>query len=307
VRLPYFPGCTLHSKAQNFDASARAAARALGILMEELPEWTCCGATFPMAADSAIGLAAPTRILASAKEAGKLLTLCSFCYNTLKRTNRVIATDAEQRRKVTTFIEEDYGGNVRTVHLLEVLRDDIGFATLAQRVTKPLKGLTVAPYYGCLLLRPAAEMAFDDAERPTILENFLAGLGCAVVDFPHRTERCGSFVAVSAPDVAQACSAQILDAAAAQSAEWSIRVPACRNGLGSRARRRHWCSERGVQTDSFRTPDGAFLLDGQTTRRAQGPDHPEGAGNPALRGLQHLPGGLSAGGASAPSPPPSTR
>ncbi len=238
MRLPYFPGCTLHSKAQNFDASARAAARALGILMEELPEWTCCGATFPMAADSAIGLAAPTRILASAKEAGKLLTLCSFCYNTLKRTNRVIATDAEQRRKVTTFIEEDYGGNVRTVHLLEVLRDDIGFATLAQRVTKPLKGLTVAPYYGCLLLRPAAEMAFDDAERPTILENFLASLGCTVVDFPHRTECCGSFVAVSAPEVAQACSARILDVAVGQGAEMlAVSCPLCQYNLDHAQRR----------------------------------------------------------------------
>jgi heterodisulfide reductase subunit B len=137
--------------------------------MDELPEWTCCGATFSMSADSVMGLVAPTRILASAKEAGKLLTLCSFCYNTLKRTNRVIATDAERRRKVTTFLEEDYQGTVQTVHLLEVLRDDIGFDALASRVTKPLRGLRVAPYYGCLLLRPADEMGFDDPEQPTIL------------------------------------------------------------------------------------------------------------------------------------------
>jgi heterodisulfide reductase subunit B len=150
----------------------------------------------------------------------------------------VIATDAEQRRKVTTFIEEDYGGNVRTVHLLEVLRDDIGFATLAQRVTKPLKGLTVAPYYGCLLLRPAAEMAFDDAERPTILENFLASLGCTVVDFPHRTECCGSFVAVSAPEVAQACSARILDVAVGQGAEMlAVSCPLCQYNLDHAQRR----------------------------------------------------------------------
>ncbi len=83
MRIPYFPGCTLHAKAIGFDASARTAAQALGITFEELPEWTCCGATFSMAADSSMGLVAPTRILASAKEAGKLLTLCSFCYNTL--------------------------------------------------------------------------------------------------------------------------------------------------------------------------------------------------------------------------------
>jgi heterodisulfide reductase subunit B2 len=232
MRIPYFPGCTLHAKAIGFDASARVAAQALGITFEELPEWTCCGATFPMAADSSMGLVAPTRILASAKEAGKLLTLCSFCYNTLKRTNKVIATDAERRRKVTTFLEEDYQGTVKTVHLLEVLRDDIGFDNLARQVVRPLKGLKVAPYYGCLLLRPADEMGFDDPERPTILEKFLASLGCEVVDFPHRTECCGSFVAVGSPDAARECSGRILDAAAAHGAELlAVSCPLCQYNL----------------------------------------------------------------------------
>jgi heterodisulfide reductase subunit B len=229
MRLPYFPGCTLHTKTRGFDASARAAAQALDIVMEELPEWTCCGATFSMSADSAMGLVAPTRILASAKEAGKLLTLCSFCYNTLKRTNRVIATDAERRRKVTSFIEEEYQGTVQTVHLLEVLRDEIGFEPLSKRITTRLEGLRVAPYYGCLLLRPAQEMGFDDPERPTILENFLASLGCAVIDFAHKTECCGSFVAVSAPDAVSDCSARILNAAVRQGAEMLVvSCPLCR-------------------------------------------------------------------------------
>ena len=232
MRIPYFPGCTLHSKARSFDASAQAGARALGIEMEELPEWTCCGATFSMSADSAMGLVAPTRILASAKEAGKLLTLCSFCYNTLKRTNRVIATDAVRRRKVTTFIEEDYEGNVQPVHLLEVLRDEIGFEALAKRVTRRLTNLKVAPYYGCLLLRPAEELRFDDPERPKILENLLTSLGCDVVDFPYRTECCGSFVSVSSPEAAQGCSARILEAAVKRGAEMLVvSCPLCQYNL----------------------------------------------------------------------------
>jgi heterodisulfide reductase subunit B len=232
MRLPYFPGCTLHSKAQNFDASARAAAGALDIFLDELPDWTCCGATFSMSADSAMGLAAPTRILASAKEAGKLLTLCSFCYNTLKRTNHVIKTDPERRAKVTNFIEQEYDGSVRTLHLLEVLRDEIGFEALAKRVGRKLKGLKVAPYYGCLLLRPAAELEFDDPERPTILENFLASLGCQVVDFPHKTECCGSFVAVSDRGAAVECSTRILETAATLGAEMLVvSCPLCQYNL----------------------------------------------------------------------------
>lgn len=228
MRLPYFPGCTLHSKAQGFDASARAAALALDIVLEELPEWTCCGATFALPADSAMGLLAPTRILASAKEAGKLLTLCSFCYNTLKRTNHALVTDPDRRATVTTFLEEEYAGTVRTVHLLEVLRDEIGFEAVAARVTRRLEGLKVAPYYGCLLLRPAQELQFDDPERPTILERCLESLGCTVVEFPHKTECCGSFVAVSDREAAVSCSARILEMAAAQGAEMvAVSCPLC--------------------------------------------------------------------------------
>jgi len=232
MRLPYFPGCTLHSKAQNFDASARAAGEALEIHFDELPDWTCCGATFSMPADSAMGLAAPTRILAAAREAGKLLTLCSFCYNTLKRTNHVILTDPERRTKVTNFIEQEYDGSVRTVHLLEVLRDEIGFEALAKRVVRTLAGLKVAPYYGCLLLRPAEEVAFDDPERPTILEHCLRSLGCTVVDFPHKTECCGSFVSVSDRHAAAECSARILETAAGLGAELlAVSCPLCQYNL----------------------------------------------------------------------------
>jgi heterodisulfide reductase subunit B len=185
-----------------------------------------------MAADSAMGLLAPARILASAKQAGKLLTLCSFCYNTLKRTNHVIATDPARRAKVTAFLEEEYTGTVRTVHLLEVLREDVGFETLAKRVTRRLTGLKVAPYYGCLLLRPAAELQFDDPERPTVLEECLRSLGCTVVEFSHKTECCGSFVAVADPGAANDCSARILEAAAASGAEMlAVSCPLCLHNL----------------------------------------------------------------------------
>jgi len=185
-----------------------------------------------MPADSAMGLAAPTRILAAAREAGKLLTLCSFCYNTLKRTNHVIVTDPERRSKVTSFIEQEYDGSVRTVHLLEVLRDEIGFEELATRVVRRLTGLKVAPYYGCLLLRPAEERAFDDPERPTVLEGCLRSLGCTVVDFPHKTECCGSFVAVGARGAAVECSARILETAAKLGAEMlAVSCPLCQYNL----------------------------------------------------------------------------
>lgn len=246
MKIPYFPGCTLHAKARGFDVSARDASAALDIRLEELPEWTCCGAAFSTAGDSAMGLVAPARILASARPADRLLTLCSFCYHTLKRTNHALTADPERREKVANFIEADYRGDVRPVHLLEVLRDEIGFAALAQRVRVPLKGLKVAAYYGCLLLRPPEEMQFDDPERPSLLENLLRSLGCEVVDFPHATECCGSYLVVSSPETAQECSTKILDGAARRGAQFlAVSCPLCqynldraqRSGAGQRSGR----------------------------------------------------------------------
>jgi len=232
VKIPYFPGCTLHAKARGFDLSARAAAAALDIRLEELADWTCCGAAFSTAADSTMGLVAPTRLLASARPAGRLLTLCSFCYHTLKRTNHALAADAERRRKVAAFLETDYAGEVRPVHLLEVLRDDLGFAALAARVRRPLAGLRVAAYYGCLLLRPPGEMQFDDPERPRVLEDLLRSLGGEVVDFPHAAECCGSYLAVSAPATARACSSAILEAAGRRGAQaLLVSCPLCQYNL----------------------------------------------------------------------------
>jgi heterodisulfide reductase subunit B len=232
VKIPYFPGCTLHAKAKGFDASARAAAGALDIVLDELPEWTCCGAAFATAGDSAMGLAAPTRILASARPSDRLLTLCSFCYHTLKRTNYALAHDAERRTKVVNFIEEDYTGEVRPVHLLEVVRDEIGFDALGARVPVRLAGLKVAAYYGCLLLRPPEEMQFDDPERPSLLEGLLRALGCDVVEFPHATECCGSFLSVSAAETATECSGRIVDSAARRGAQVLVTsCPLCQYNL----------------------------------------------------------------------------
>lgn len=198
MKIPYYPGCTLSTKAKGLDETARAAASALGIEFVELPKWTCCGAAFPLVTDDVMAMVAPTRNLIYAnKEGEKLVTLCSFCYNALKRANRTVRENPEKRDKLNDFIEEKYEGGVKVVHLLEVLRDEIGFKNLRERIKKDLGGLKVAPYYGCLLLRPSDEMGFDDPEDPHIFEEFLQALGCEVVSFPYKTECCGSYLSVS--------------------------------------------------------------------------------------------------------------
>jgi heterodisulfide reductase subunit B len=216
----YFPGCTLYTKAKNFDQTARDCSRLLGFELKELPNWTCCGATFPLATDNLMAILPPARILARAREEGSVLTtLCAVCFNVIKRTNRLLQSDGEKRGTINSYIEMNYQGDLRVLHYLEVLKQDIGFSQLKERVKKPLAGLQAATYYGCMLLRPFEEMKFDDKERPTLFEEFLEALGAKAIDFPYKIECCGSFQSVGSPEVATECAYKILSSAIKQGAE----------------------------------------------------------------------------------------
>lgn len=213
MKYTYFPGCTLHSQARNFDASARAGAAALGIEMEEPSSWQCCGAVFPLVTDNVMPLASPFRTLLRAQKQAYdgLTTLCSACYNVFKRTNYLVSQDAEKRQKLINFVDEgEYAGEFPVEHLLEILRDKVGFAKIQERVNNKLEGLKVAPYYGCLLLRPKDEVAIDDLEDPSIMEDLMTSLGAESVKFPYRTECCGAYVSVASPDLALNAVSSIL-------------------------------------------------------------------------------------------------
>ncbi len=231
--LPYFPGCTLSTQARGMDRSARASFQALGIDLQELPDWNCCGATFPLVTDD-LRLAGAVRNLVQTAALGqnRLFVLCSTCYNVTKRANRVMREDAARRERINFFIEADYDGRVEVVHLLDLLRDAIGFEALREKVVQPLEGLRLAAYYGCYLLRPAEEIALDDPEIPHLFEDFLAALGAEPVIYPHRGECCGSYLALGAPEVALESSYRILHAARLNGAEAIVTsCPLCHYNL----------------------------------------------------------------------------
>jgi len=234
MKLPYYPGCTLYTKAKNLDVSARATAQKLGVELVELPVWNCCGAVFSLASDNIMNLSAPIRNLVRAKEENgdSLVTICAGCYHTLKRANRLIATDGEKRKKLNDFMETDYSGEVRVLHLLEVFKDLVGFEKIRKKVKRDLSYLKVAPYYGCLLLRPKKEMEFDDPENPRMLEDFLDAIGASVVDYPFKTECCGAYLAVVHDDVARDCSYRIVRSAHSNSADLIVTsCPLCHYNL----------------------------------------------------------------------------
>ena len=236
MSLAYYPGCTLKTRARNLEEPAVASMEVLGFKLDEVPRWNCCGAVYSLAEDDLIHQVAPVRNLIRVKKQGKteLVTLCAFCLNTLKRANLLMREDVEKRDTLNDFIDEgiDYGGEVKVVHLLEVLRDDIGWETLSQKVKLPLRGLKAAPYYGCTLLRPR-EVAIDNVENPTVLGDFLKALGASPVDFPESTRCCGSYQVVSSPDDISEYARPILNSALSHGAEaLVITCPLCDYNLG---------------------------------------------------------------------------
>jgi len=236
LRLDYYPGCTLKTRARDLEASAIASLSALGVELVELPRWNCCGAVYNLSTDDLAHQLAPVRALIRARErgAGTLATLCSFCYNTLKRANLLMRNDAEKRHALNSFMEEepDYSGEVEVKHVLEVLRDDIGWQTIEQQVKRPLDGLRVAAYYGCTLLRPR-EAAIDSVERPTVMQDLLRSLGASVVEFPFATECCGSYQIVANPGFVEQAVHDILSSARRAGAEaLALSCPLCDYNLG---------------------------------------------------------------------------
>ncbi len=231
----YYPGCTLSTKAKELDAAARRCAEVLGFPLAELPEWQCCGAVYPMAADAVAERLSAVRALAAARDnGGVLVTLCSACHHVLKRVNHDMTVNGDIRRRVNNYLqlEPPYGGETRVLHYLEVLRDHVGWEGLAKRVVKPLKGRAVGAYYGCMLLRPGQTMTMDDPERPTILENYIKALGAEPVLYSLRNECCAGYLAVTDADECRRMVGKIKDNAAERGARELITAcPLCAYNL----------------------------------------------------------------------------
>jgi heterodisulfide reductase subunit B len=214
-RYAYFPGCTLSTTATDYASSGLAVAAALGIDLAELPDWNCCGATFPLNTENVMDMLGPARTLIAAEEQGAdVATLCAVCFNVLRRSDHFLRIHAAETERLNWFIEEgDYTGTVQVRHLLGILRDDIGWEAVRARVSAPLEGMKIAPYYGCLLLRPHAEMALDDPEAPSILHDLIAALGAEPVSFPNQAECCGSYLLVSQPKATDRLSHNVVESA----------------------------------------------------------------------------------------------
>lgn len=239
MTFSYYPGCTLSTKAKELDKCARAAAQVLGIELQEIEAWQCCGAVYPQAEDEIATKLSAVRALNAGKEKGQdVLTLCSACHHVLKRVNDDMKNNEYIRTRANNYLKlkEPYAGEAGVVHYLEMLRDTVGFDKLKKAVKNPLKGVKIAAYYGCLLLRPSSVMAFDDPENPQIIEDFIRAIGATPVAYSQKNECCGGYMAMEDKAFAQKRVEVILSSAKEAGADMMITAcPLCLYNLAHNA------------------------------------------------------------------------
>jgi heterodisulfide reductase subunit B len=238
-KIAYYPGCTLKTTGKAFEQSAFAVTGALGIQMREIERWNCCGTVFSLTTDDTMHHIATVRNMIRVEEMGEreVLTLCSMCYNTLKRANEFIASDPVRLSELNDFMYKEelkYSGKVKVRHLLELLRDDVGWDALKAKVTNPLDGVKVASYYGCALVRPAGA-GVDSLEDPTVMEDLVSSLGAEPVNWPSRLECCGSYHTIGHKELIFERTERIVGQALNAGADAIIlSCPLCEFNIGAR-------------------------------------------------------------------------
>ena len=240
MKLSYYPGCTMKNHAGNFEESLIYSMQRLGVEVEELNRWNCCGTVLSLSEDDTMRQLAPVRNMLRVKEAGasRVMTACAMCYNTLKRANDRVKADPVLLKRMNAFMTDEkttYDGDVDVVHTLEILRElKANTKAVSATVVKPLKGLRVACYYGCLLVRPRS-VAFDNVENPVLLDELIRTLGGTPVDFSHKTECCGAYQTVDKPKIVADRTFQILSDAQEQGADLVVvSCPLCAFNLDHR-------------------------------------------------------------------------
>ncbi len=210
MKYSYYPGCSLEHNAIAYHESAMAVASRLGVQFAEIDDWNCCGATEYISVHLLPAYALVARNLAmAARQTGtnkEIVAPCSACFLNLSKVDRYMGDSPELAANVNTALAEGNlsytPGDVRVRHLLDIITRDVGYDAVQEKVTKPLQGLRVAPYYGCVVVRPGFQEQIDDPEYPTSMDKLMTVLGATVVDFPLKAHCCGGHMTQVSQDVA---------------------------------------------------------------------------------------------------------
>lgn len=246
-KVAYYPGCALEGTAHAYDRSTKAVGKALGLELEEVKDWNCCGAMEVKNVDRKVQTYLSSRVLsiaANQMDHQVVMAPCNGCYHNLKHAEHDLAHDAASREAVERISnkagEQAYrAGQVETIHALDWIKHGIGEEELKRRVKNSLKGLKIANYYGCMYTRPRNIFPEKDAgpgseslAKPHFMDDLLAAAGAENVDFPLKTACCGGAHTLSDSDTSTRLVLNILEAAEAAGAEViATECPTCHSGL----------------------------------------------------------------------------
>jgi heterodisulfide reductase subunit B len=236
VRFSYYPGCSLHATAVEYDLSIRAVLQRLGVELTEIPDWNCCGASSAHSLNETLALALPARNLALAQKEGiDLIVPCAGCFSRLKMTEKVLREDPIKGGKIEELVGFKYEGDFEVRPPLDLIGNLIGLERLHKMIQRPLSGLRLVSYYGCVLVRPPEVVQFEDPENPQLLNRLLEALGAEPLEWSYATDCCGGNLALTRGDLAKILVTKLVSKAREAGAQAMVTAcPLCQVNLEMR-------------------------------------------------------------------------
>jgi heterodisulfide reductase subunit B len=235
--VAYYPGCSLHSTAREYDRSSRAVCEMLDLKLVEPHGWVCCGSSAAHRSDPEAAVDLPLKNLALIEQSGfKEVTMpCAACFQRHKSAQHEIRQDENQRQRANEMLGYEYQDTVQVSNLSQAILHHVGVQKVAEKVRKPLKGLRVVCYYGCLLTRPPEVTEAEHPENPTDLDELMQALGAEVLDWSYKTTCCGAAHSLTRPDIVLKLSSNLIQHARQAGADlMAVACPLCHTNLDAR-------------------------------------------------------------------------
>lgn len=220
MKFAYYPGCTAISSAVEYHESVKETAQYLGIELEEIPNWNCCGASSGHMITDELALFLPGRNLILAEKMSlDMITICPSCLHRHKTAQKELKKYPNLKAKIAKDMESTLRLSKKIKHILEVLYCNVGVDSIQKKIKRSLKGLKAVIYYGCYLTRPPDMMAFDDQENPTAMDKIMKILDVEVLDWSCKLDCCGASLSFNNPEMIRPLVNKIVSSAIEEGAD----------------------------------------------------------------------------------------
>ncbi len=238
MKYAYYPGCSLHSTAKEYDRSLRSVCEDIGIELDEVENWVCCGSSWAHPTSNLLNVALPMKNLAEIEKGGhsEVIVPCAECFSRFKAAQHEVKNEPGLASEIERIIEYKFKGEVKVYHPLEIMASNDLLGKIADSVKKDISGLKVVSYYGCLLVRPPKVTEFaDDCDNPQSMDKILKAIGISTIDWTYKTDCCGASFALTRTDIVLKLSHDLLEAAKAVGADAiAVACPMCQSNLDTR-------------------------------------------------------------------------